>query len=686
MKKLLNFRYPFYCFLALLFGIVIAKSLYAGDVESIVLVAISLTFVTCLSFCYKKFIPLIMIFIMFFAGNGLFFLGVSMAEDKSFSGNVSVVGRVSDSSFVKEDNYCNLIVENVKINGERVKNLKLFVGGNSEIEVGDTIAFESEVENVKLFNLGNFNSTYYRNNVGYTASVGTNDLTITKGNMKVDESFRAKVKESLLSNMSEENAYIAYAVLFGDKTMIDDNISQVYRNSGIVHILTVSGLHISFIVACIMLILKLCRSNKYITLIVISAILICYCYLCGFSPSVVRASIMAIVLCLSKICNRPYDSLNSLAIAGFIIVLTRPLSAVDIGFLMSFFCVTSILLLTKPISKLFEYFLPKKIASLIAVSISAQLGILPFVSSFFSTFNFLSVFANLLIIPLFSIIFPLLFVIAFLVALLPFISPIFVIFDFLFNVIYSIASFFANTSLQVPLKPFSFSISALIFVLIFVLSHILVIKPLLRFLFFSISALVLTLSIVLPNLIYKDYTAISFVDSYSGQMIVFKSKNGDCLYYGDDYYYQTFSAMNINFDVDYYLRETISSQIEEKWKGYGARYLISPSYDIDDNEKLSIDSTPLQVGSFSISYFEKAFIINFDSVKILLAQNVDNSFFDLINLVEYDIIFLGDNMIEKDYKSSKVITTRDCDFSTYNLLRQGNFMLMGENLQLRGLD
>ena len=574
MKKLLNFRYPFYCFLALLFGIVIAKSLYAGDVESIVLVAISLTFATCLSFCYKKFIPLIMIFIMFFAGNGLFFLGVSMAEDKSFSGNVSVVGRVSDSSFVKEDNYCNLIVENVKINGESVKNLKLFVGGNSEIEVGDTIAFESEVENVKLFNLGNFNSTYYRNNVGYAASVGTNDLTITKGNMKVDESFRAKVKESLLSNMSEENAYIAYAVLFGDKTMIDDNISDVYRNSGIVHILTVSGLHISFIVACIMLILKLCRSNKYITLIVISAILICYCYLCGFSPSVVRASIMAIVLCLSKICNRPYDSLNSLAIAGFIIVLTRPLSAVDIGFLMSFFCVTSILLLTKPISKLFEYFLPKKIASLIAVSISAQLGILPFVSSFFSTFNFLSVFANLLIIPLFSIIFPLLFVIAFLVALLPFISPIFVIFDFLFNVIYSIASFFANTTLQVPLKPFSFSISALIFVLIFVLSHILVIKPLLRFLFFSISTLVLTLFIVMPNLIYKDYTSISFVDSYSGQMIVFKSKNGDCLYYGDDYYYQTFSAMNINFDVDYYLSETISSQIEEKWKGYGARYLI----------------------------------------------------------------------------------------------------------------
>ncbi len=685
MKKVINFRYPFYCFLALLFGAVVAKSLYGGVIESLILVIFSLVFISIVAICYKKFIPFIMVVIFFFAGNGLFFLGLNSYFSKSFEGDCSIVGRVCDTSFVKEDYYSNVIIENVTINGESTKNIKLFISGKSDVEVGDIIAFESEVENISLFTLGNFNSSFYRNNIGYSSSIQASDIVITKGQLNIDESFRLKVKDALFSSMSEDNAYIAYAVLFGDKSMIDDEITQVYRSSGIIHVLTVSGLHISFIVGVLMLFMKLFKANKFVSMIVMSIILLCYCYLCAFSPSVVRASIMAIILCLAKISNRPYDGLNSLAIAGFIIVLARPLSVVDIGFLMSFFCVMSILLLEKPFSRLLSKIMPNKIAQLIAVSVSAQIGILPFVSSFFSNFNFLSVFANLIVIPIFSFVFPLLFVMAFLVAIFPFISPIFVIFNFFFNLIFAIASFFASSSLQVPLKPFSLSLSAFIVIFLFVLSSFFVVKPLYRLLVAGIVSLGLALSIILPNVDFNTFTSMSFVNSYNGPMIVLTSKNGDSLYYGDDYYYQTFSELDKKFSVDYYLADSLSSSDCEKWKDYGAKLLLSSIVDESDECQLQVKEEAISVGSFTLSFYEQMYTIEYDDLKVLIACNAKNSSFSLINFSEYDIIYLGDNVLNEKV-SPIAITNSQKDFSSYSFDSYGNFGLYGKDLMLRRLD
>ena len=148
---------------------------------------------------------------------------------------------------------------------------------------------------------------------------------------------------------------------------------------------------------------------------------------------------------------------------------------------------------------------------------------------------------------------------AFLVVIMPFIAPLFSIFDFFLNLVLVIASFFASTSLQVPLKPFSVSISVLIVVFFFTLSSFYVLRPLGRFLTASFVAFALCLSLIFPSLVLNNFASISFVNSYQGQMIVFTSKEGDCLCYGDDYYYQTFSSLDQNYQVDFYLSENLSS-------------------------------------------------------------------------------------------------------------------------------
>ena len=681
MKKFLNFRYPFYCFLALLFGAVVAKGLYAGVVETIIIVGVALLFVAIMSVCYRKFLPLLMIIVFFFVGNGTFFLGMTSFDNKEYEGEVAVVGRVTDTLFTSEENYSNVLLEDVSIDGEKAKNVRLFVYGNGDVEVGDILAFSSTVEAVKPFNLGVFNLTSYRNGIGYSSSANFSDIVITEGNMKIDEAFRSSVKEALLGNMNERNAYIAYAVLFGDQSGIDDEVDEVYRNSGIVHVLTVSGLHIAFIVGALMLLLKLFKGNKFLSLTIISIVLLFYCYLCGFTPSVVRATIMAIVLLLSRICNRPYDGLNSLAIAGFVIVCFSPLSTVDVGFLMSFFCVMFILLLAKPFTKLLSFVMPRKVASVMAVSISAQIGILPFTASFFSSFNFLSVFANLLVIPIFSIIFPALFVLAFLLSFMPFLGPVLVVFDYAFDLVFIIASFFSSTTLQVPLKPFSLSISTLIVIFFFTLSSFFVVKGIGRLLVCSSVAFMLVLSLIVPYLPTNNFTSVSFVESYSGQMIVLTSKNGGTLYYGDDYYYQTFSSQDRSYAVEYYLSESINLATADIWKDYGAEVLLSLDADSSDESQYSISETPLQVGAFRVSYKEGAFIVEFDGKKVLICEKIStSSLFDLINEDSYDIIYLGDNSLSLE--GSFLVVG---DGQRYDSGKE-NFTFYGEELAFRGID
>lgn len=681
MKKFLNFRYPFYCFLALLFGAVVAKGLYAGVVETIIIVGVALLFVAIMSVCYRKFLPLLMIIVFFFVGNGTFFLGMTSFDNKEYEGEVAVVGRVTDTLFTSEENYSNVLLEDVSIDGEKAKNVRLFVYGNGDVEVGDILAFSSTVEAVKPFNLGVFNLTSYRNKIGYSSSANFSDIVITEGNMKIDEAFRSSVKEALLGNMSERNAYIAYAVLFGDQSGIDDEVDEVYRNSGIVHVLTVSGLHIAFIVGALMLLLKLFKDNKFLSLAIISIVLLFYCYLCGFTPSVVRATIMAIVLLLSRICNRPYDGLNSLAIAGFVIVCFSPLSTVDVGFLMSFFCVMFILLLAKPFTKLLSFVMPRKVASVMAVSISAQIGILPFTASFFSSFNFLSVFANFLVIPIFSIIFPILFVLAFLLSFMPFLGPVLIVFDYAFDLVFIIASFFSSTTLQVPLKPFSLSISTLIVIFFFTLSSFFVVKGIGRLLVCSCVAFMLVLSLIIPYLPTNNFTSVSFVESYSGEMIVLTSKDGGALYYGDDYYYQTFSSQDRSYAVDYYLSESINLATADTWKDYGAEVLLSLDADSSDESQYSVSETPLQVGAFRVSYKEGAFIVEFDNKKVLICEKIStSSLFDLINEDSYDIIYLGDNSLSLE--GSFLVVG---DGQRYDSGKE-NFTFYGEELAYRGID
>jgi competence protein ComEC len=352
----------------------------------------------------RKKIKIYLLVLTFFT-IGLFgyCLEASTYNVKTFSGESEISGRVVE--IASSDLPQKIIIENAIVNGEELSsNIYVFVYGAPYLQVGDNIEFNSEINKVSAYYDDNFSYFFYKNNIRYFSIISGNKVSTLGSQKTIAEIVQNSVKEKLEQNMTPDNASLAFASLFGDKAEIDTQTLDDYRGSGIAHILSVSGLHVTIIVGFIYWILKKLKSPKILTFILMASILAFYCYICGFSPSVVRASIMSVCLIGGALIGRKYDALSALGLAGIIILAISPLSALDIGFQLSFGCIAGIAMFYRPINDAFRKIkIPKFISSSMAISISAQFFIYPIMINSFGGASFLAVFLNVLVIPVFSL-------------------------------------------------------------------------------------------------------------------------------------------------------------------------------------------------------------------------------------------------------------------------------------------
>ncbi len=470
MKTYINSRPFFYCFLALLFAIAVTRYVFDLSIQHIVLLVSVLVGIIAGLICFKKFFMLFLILATMLFGGCWYFVGINTYQIESFDGAVVVSGRLSDDVEYGEGE-TTFLLKDVSVNGKSVKNVDLTIEGTGRnLSVGDVIEFETELDDVSLFSLGSFNLTYYRNKVGYTAEVDIADINTTRNDIKLVEKFRLRVKELLNENMSADDSATAYAVLFGYTNDIDNETYNSYRDAGILHLLAVSGLNVTFLISLIGFILKLFKVNRWTNFITCFIVLIIYAYLCSFAPSILRAGIMGIIFLACQLSGRCYDSLNTLGVAGILVLVTSPLFAFDIGFLMSYFCVMGIVLLSPILSSFLKKIFPKFVADSLAVSISATVAILPFLALMYSELNLLSFFTNILAVPLFSIAYPFLCVAVLICLIFPFMGFTLTLCGYIFTLVNLIAQFFAQTSLSFRLSPIVVPISAFIYLIFFSMS------------------------------------------------------------------------------------------------------------------------------------------------------------------------------------------------------------------------
>jgi competence protein ComEC len=234
--------------------------------------------------------------------------------------------------------------------------------GSYECETGDVILISSEL--IKIKNSGNpgeFDAENYWSKKGFNhmVFVGEDEYRLIQHEelpwySQQTSHLRNYLKASLEENLKGKELAIALALILGDKSLLDSEITTSFTNTGAMHVLAVSGLHIGIIMQILMVILsrfsKILSRKKAVIIVVI--IMWIYAIVTGLSPSVLRAVFMFSVLALSQLTGKNHNSINSLFFTAFVLMLFDPYTLYDIGFQLSFLAMLGIFLLYKPIEQL----------------------------------------------------------------------------------------------------------------------------------------------------------------------------------------------------------------------------------------------------------------------------------------------------------------------------------------------
>jgi competence protein ComEC len=226
--------------------------------------------------------------------------------------------------------------------------------------------------------------------------------------------YSSKLRTRIIRNLENNNfnkteLNVAIALIMGQQQDISPDIIRDYQYAGAVHILSVSGLHIGFILLFVTFILKPIPNSKrgsFIKLIIILLSLSMFGIIAGLAPSVVRSVTMFSFVAIGNHLRRSVNIYHTLLVSVLLILLVEPSFLFDVGFQLSYIALFFIIWLQPLLSSIWKpkYKVSKYIWDILTVSFAAQIGTLPLSIYYFHQFPGLFFITNLIIIPLLSII------------------------------------------------------------------------------------------------------------------------------------------------------------------------------------------------------------------------------------------------------------------------------------------
>jgi competence protein ComEC len=180
------------------------------------------------------------------------------------------------------------------------------------------------------------------------------------------------------------------AMLIGDEVNLDEQIRQAYADTGIIHIIAISGGNVLIFFAFVSLLFFWLHHKKYLWIKYVAALPLVWLYIimAGASPSAVRAAVMFSVLALGIFLEKRQNSLNQLLATAFVLLCAQPQWLFSVGFQLSFVAVLSLILFYRHISKWYRppNKLLKGLWSTLAASIAAEVLTAPLVIHYFHLF------------------------------------------------------------------------------------------------------------------------------------------------------------------------------------------------------------------------------------------------------------------------------------------------------------
>ncbi|MDR1150604.1 MAG: DNA internalization-related competence protein ComEC/Rec2 [Clostridiales bacterium] len=371
-------------------------------------------------FFFYLFLILISFFIVYLKSNIsllilsaiIFFSGITRISLKKFDSEIKQEINITGIIY-KLDNfekYLRLTVKSKENNFLFNKKILVYIYKNNKNNLDFKVSPGSKVIITGLLKLpdiqrnpGCFDEQKYflSNNISY--KISSDKIK----NLGVDNKFifyldllKTKLYQSYKIILGDRKANILNSIILGDKTSLDYQTSELFKTSGMYHILAISGLHISILVSIVDFFLSIFFHKRLASIFTI-LILFFYLNLSGVNLSTARAFIMTILFIISKFINRDYDLLNSISLTIIIFLTINPYFIYNLAFVYSFSSVLAIAILNKKIEKLFNAknnFLKNYLISNISVNLITWM----ITAYYFFYITPYSIIANLIILPTMS--------------------------------------------------------------------------------------------------------------------------------------------------------------------------------------------------------------------------------------------------------------------------------------------
>lgn len=248
----------------------------------------------------------------------------------------------------------------------------------------------------------------------YYQSFATDEiLEAPKKTLTISEKIRQKRLEILNtidgSKLPKREREFLKGIILADRTEMDAEMVSDFSKSGLVHFLAISGTHLAIIFWLILYLLKPIFPAKFRKIPIVLSLLFIWSFtiFIDYGSSVVRSCLMITAYYSFVLLQRKPDLLHAMAIAGFAILIFDTHQVFDVGFQLSFVAVFGIFWLNTPILKNLPR--PKNkiqdfLFNVVSMSLAAQIATLPLVIFYFHQYSFLSIVANVIIVPFSEII------------------------------------------------------------------------------------------------------------------------------------------------------------------------------------------------------------------------------------------------------------------------------------------
>ena len=501
-----------------------------------------------------------------------------------------------------------------------------FYYDNIDLNAGDTVKINillSSPNKNTIPNTFNYQKYLYNSKIYKIGTV--NKITIVKKNKNI-----LNILKNKLESRVSFNAYLKLFVL-GDKKGISESYDY-YKDIGVAHLLAISGMHVSVFVLILRKIFFFLSKKKQN--VIISIVLLFYSFVTGFTASILRVTTFFILNSINKDHDFKLSQMKILFLSMFILLLINPFFITNIGFLYSFACSISMILIQKYLMK--NYF-----KNLLIITFYMTLFTLPITISLNYEINLMVFISNFLLIPFVSYI---LFPFALITIIFNFLNPIFSFLTFLMEKTSFILSTIKITKLIIPKTSFILIILYYLFLLLYIYYN----KK--RFFVFLISLIIFIK--IIPFIFSKEN--IIFLDVSQGDSMLYITKNQSKVYMFD-----TGGIINksVSDNSILYLKSLGISKID---------YLILTHGDYDhagDAEnvinKIKVKNVIFNNGEYKsleknvinllkkklIKYF-KCNDVNIKNIKFLndtdFNNENDNSIVTLLKVNKYNFLLMGD--------------------------------------------